>query len=197
MKAHAKDFTIDSITYIGNREVYVISFHTYIRREPNFERKNTLYIDTDDFMIYRYNWEEYPLAGKYSERPWSITKNSIYKSARKRISTTYEYERYENKMFLKYFDERCYDDIYKVNTNVVEFETLGHTTLVVTEIHPIARTIFEKPLDRTKSFCEQEVPFEKSFWEKFGTQLPLTTKQTEDLEWEIPLDKQFQAYTKP
>jgi hypothetical protein len=194
LKAKARDFSIDSIAYINDREVYVVSFHTYLTHAPNFERKNTLYIDAEDFAIYRYKWEEYPLTGKYSERPWRLTPESIYTVNRKKISTTYEYEKYGDRMFLKYFDERCYDDIYNTQADSVELGLLGHTTLVVTSFEPNElQNTLGKPMDGTKSLWKQEVPFDKMFWNKYKGQLPLTEKQTKDLARQIPLDEQFQT----
>ncbi|HEY5825579.1 MAG TPA: carboxypeptidase-like regulatory domain-containing protein, partial [Cyclobacteriaceae bacterium] len=56
-------FMLDSIVYYNDRLIYVISFFTYISRFPNFERKNILYIDSENYAIYKYGWEEYAKKG--------------------------------------------------------------------------------------------------------------------------------------
>ncbi len=96
-----KKFTMDSVVYLNGRRVYVISYFTYIHKYPLFERKNTMYVDAENYIIYKYGWEEYATKGKYSEKPWRLTKDSPYLSARRRISTMYEYGSYQGKMYLK------------------------------------------------------------------------------------------------
>jgi hypothetical protein len=197
LKAKARDFSIDSITHVNGNEVYVISFHTYLPHASNFERTNILYIDAEDFTVYKYNWREYPINGNYSEKPWRLTPESIYTAKRKRILTTYEYEKYGDKIFLKYFDEKCYDDIYNTQADSVEFESLGHTTLVVTCFQ---RSGFEnspgKLMDGNVSLWKQDIPFDETFWNNYKNPLPLTGTQKKDLEREIPLEEQFRTVNK-
>jgi hypothetical protein len=92
-----KVFRLDSVIYFNDRLIYVISFLSYISRFPNFERKNTLYVDAENYAIYKYGWEEYAKKGKYSEPPWRLTKDSFYFYKRKRISTIYEFGDYQGK----------------------------------------------------------------------------------------------------
>jgi hypothetical protein len=187
---------LDSVMYSNDKLVYAVSFLSYIPRYPNFERKNIIHIDAENYAILKYGWEEYAKKGKYSEIPWTLSKDSPYLSARKRISTTYEYENYDGKMYLKYFDERCYDDILNKNGDV-EFETLGHTTLITTGIE--TENINPENTGRMaggKSVYQQTAHYDPVFWQHHYRLVPLTQKQTRDLEWEMPLEKQFQMQVK-
>ena len=194
----SKNFTLDSILYYNDRIIYVISFLSYIQRFPNFERKNTLHIDAQNYAILKYGWEEYAKEGKYSELPWRLSKESIYFSKRKRISTIYEFGEYNGKMFLKYFDEKAYDDIYNSKGDSVEFESLGHVTVVVTEIETEnVRMERNETMRPDQSISAQVREYDSEFWSDKNkiALVPLTRKQIKDLEWEIPLEKQFKNQT--
>lgn len=193
-KRTSKDFILDSIIYYNERLIYVISFFTYIPRFPNFERKNTLYVDALNYAIYKYGWEEYAKKGKYSEKPRHLSKDSFYFSKRKRISTIYEFGEYQEKMFLKYFDEKAFDDIYNSKEDSVEFESLGHVTMVVTEIKTEnIKMDAEETMKRDQSIWAQAKEYNPSFWNNYDEikLVPLTKKQIKDLEWEMPLEEQF------
>jgi hypothetical protein len=190
----AKEFLLDSVLYYDDRLVYAISFLSYIARFPNFERRNTLYIDAQNFAIYKYGWEEYAKEGKYSEVPWRLSEESIYFSKRKRISTIYEFGEYEGKMFLKYFDEKAYDDIYNSKGDSVEFESLGHVTLVVTEIvSQKVKIEATETMRRDQSVRSQVKGYNPEFWSNMNNiaLVPLTRKQVKDLEREMSLEDQF------
>ena len=193
-----KTLTLEGVIYSNDVQVYVISFLTYLKQYPNFERKNTLYIAANNYAIYKYGWEEYAKEGKYSETPWALTEGSNFLSWRKRISTTYEYENRNGRMFLKYFDERCWEDIYNASGDSVEFEQLGHNSLVVTEIEtekvqPESKNLMEAQ----KSLYTQATSYNPGFWKDLRQVVPLTKKQVNDLEWEMPLEEQFKLENKP
>jgi len=190
----SKKFSLDSILYYNNQLVYVISFLSYIPRFSNFERKNTLYINAQNFSIHRYDWEEFAKEGKYSEVPWRLTPESIYFSKRKRISTVYEFEEFQGKMFLKYFDEKAYDDIYNSKGDSIEFESLGHVTIAITEIKSEnVKMADSETMKRDRSISAQVNDYDPEFWSDANkiTLVPLTRKQIKDLEWEMSLNEQF------
>ena len=191
-----KEFTLDSMLYYNDRLIYVISFLTFIPRFPNFERKNTLHIDAQNYAIRKYGWEEYAKEGKYSEMPWRLSKDSFYYSKRKRISTIYEFGEHKGKMFLKYFDEKAYDDIYNSKGDSVEFESLGHVTMVITEIETenIKMEMIET-MRLDQSISAQVKEYNPGFWNDKNkiALVPLTRKQIKDLEWEMPLEEQFKT----
>jgi hypothetical protein len=193
-KRTGKYFTLDTVIYYNDRLVYVITFLSYIPRFPNFERKNTLYVDALNYAIYKYGWEEYAKKGKYSEIPWRLSKESIYFSKRKKISTIYEFGEYQGKMFLKYFDEKAIDDIYNSKRDSVEFESLDHVTMVITEIETEnVKMEVEETMRRDQSIHSQVKEYNPSFWSNHDQikLMPLTKKQIKDLEWEMPLEEQF------
>jgi len=195
---HHKIYTLEGISNLNDDLVYVISFMSYLKRSPNFERKNTLYIDAATYAVYKYQWEEYAKEGKYSEGSWRLTKDSIFFSRRKKISTTYEFERHEGKMFLKYFDERCWDDIYNAKGDSVEFESLGHTTLLLTGLDTKSpKPEFKNLMNREKSLYSQPTPYDAEFWNNFKQAVPLTKKEIKGLEWEMPLEEQFTSPPTP
>jgi len=185
------DFILDSVIYAGERQLYIIHFFTYIPRFPNFERKNTLLIDADNYTIHQYSWEEYAKSGRYSEKPWTFSPDSTFQKLRKRIVSKYEYEEYAGKMYLKYFHEACYEDIYNIKKQKVEFEMLGQTTLVVTAVKATISALDDTNamrMDRT--LAAQVSAYSREFWGA-STLLPLTTREKHDLEWEISLEEQF------
>ena len=186
------NYMLEGISNSNDNLVYVISFLSNIKRYPNFERKNTLYIDASTYAIYKYQWEEYAKEGKYSEASWRLTKDSTFFTRRKRIFTTYEYERYQGKMFLKYFDERCWDDIYNAKGDSVEFESLGHTTLLLTGLDTkTPKPEFKNLMKSEISLYSQITPYDPEFWHNFKQAVPLTKREVKDLEWEMPLEEQF------
>jgi hypothetical protein len=194
----SKKFMLDSILYFNDRLIYVISFMSYIPRFPNFERKNTLHIDAENYAIHKYGWEEYAKEGKYSEIPSPITKDSFYFSRRKRISTIYEFGEYKGKMFLKYFDEKAYDDICNSRGDSVVFESLGHVTMVITAIETENVKMEEnETMRRDQSIAAQVKEYDAKFWSDKNkiALVPLTRKQIKDLEWEMPLEEQFKMRT--
>ena len=185
---------MDTLMYLNDRLVYVVNFLSYLSEYPNFERTNTIYIDAENYAIYKFQWEEYAKEGKYSEKPWPLTKESIYLTNRKRISTIYEYGMCQGKMYLKYFDEKCYDDIINSKTNVVEFESLSHVTLIIGQIETKNIIMPEKEtLRRDQSLATQLNEYQPEFWsnDEQVKLVPLTRKNVKDLEWQIPLESQF------
>jgi hypothetical protein len=188
-----KVFRLDSVIYFNDRLVYVISFFSYISRFPNFERKNTLCVDAENFAIYKYGWEEYAKEGKYSEPPWRLSKDSFYFYKRKKISTIYEFGDYQGKMFLKYFDEKAYYDIYNSKEDSVEFESLDQVVMVITEIMTDVKMEEQETMALDQSIGGQVKKYDPSFWSNYDeTKLvPLTKKQIKDLELEMSLEEQF------
>lgn len=187
-----KNCILDSLIYSNDKLIYAVSFLSYIPRYPNFERKNIIHIDAENYAIYKYGWEEYAKEGKYSEIPWALTTDAAYFSARKRISTIYEYQNYDGKMYLKYFHEKCYDDIVN-KEGKVELESLGQTTLITTAVE----TQDVDPgstghIQNDKSIYQQTAAYDGEFWHQYSGLVPLTKKQIRDLEWEMPLENQFQ-----
>ena len=184
--------SFDSVLSLNGRLVYVVSFKTYIARYPLFERKNTLYIDAENYAIEKYTWEEYATKGEYSEPGWPFTQDSVYFVHRKRIETTYEYAEHNGRMFLKYFDEKCFEDIRDEKHNNVKLKMLSHTTLITSEVRMDGVKPKESALMiNDRSVYAQPKPYNADFWRRNKPLVPLTRKQIRDLEWELPLEKQF------
>jgi hypothetical protein len=184
--------SFDSVLSLNDRLVYVVSFKTYIPRYPLFERKNTLYIDAEDYAIEKYTWEEYPTEGEYSEPGWPLTPDSVYFVHRKRIETTYEYEEHNGRMFLKYFDEKCFEDIRHERHNNVKLRILGHTTIIASAVQ--ANVVKPEKGDlmmNGRSVYAQPKPYDAGFWKHNKPLVPLTRKQIRDLEWKLPLEQQY------
>jgi len=187
-------FRIDSVVYLNDRPVFVISYFTYIGRFPLFERKNTIYIDAENHIIYKYGWEEYATQGKYSEKAWRLSQDSRYLTSRRRISTIYEYGSYEGKMGLKYYDSKCYDDILNASDGTVALESLNQETWVITGVD--TRNIdpnHPETLLRDQSLNAQAKPYDPAFWKDYKEVklVPLTRKDVKNLEKEMTLEKQF------
>jgi hypothetical protein len=126
-----------------------------------------------------------------------LTKDSPYLVARKRISTIYEYENFQGKMYLKYFDEQCDDDILDTRTNTIVLEVTGHTTLIVISVNAGKLKPEETiTMKNDRSLYAQATPYNPVFWKDHQQLVPLTKKQLTDLEREIPIEEQFSSHPK-
>src|SRR5258708_16501516 len=99
--------------------------------------------------------------------PWRLSKDSFYYSKRKRISTIYEFGEYEGKMFLKYFDEKAYNDIYNSKSDSVEFESIGQVMIVITEIVTDVKIEGQETMALDKSIGAQVKKYDPSFWSNY------------------------------
>ncbi len=98
------------------------------------------------------------------------------------------------RMFLKYFDEKAYDDIYNSQGDSVELESLSYVTMVITEIEAEnVKVDVNETMRRDLGISAQVKEYHPEFWSDRNkiALVPLTRKQIKDLEWEMPLEEQF------
>jgi hypothetical protein len=96
-------------------------------------------------------------------------------------------------MFLKYFDEKAYYDIYNSKGDSVEFESIDQVVMVITEIETDVKMEKQETMALDQSIGGQVKKYDPSFWSNYDEikLVPLTKKQIKDLEWEMPLEEQF------
>jgi hypothetical protein len=187
-----KDCTLDDIVYLNGEPMWVISFVSNSKQNKFFERKDVFYIKRKNFAIKKHESKEYSREGKYRNQPWALPDSTfLYKA--KDVTTVYEFEEYNGKMYLKYFNEQGAADVYNTQSKSVAFEVEGTVTFVVTEIETNARKAqLSNTMDHDKSLILQTTQYNTDFWNNNQVKLvPLTSKQLKDLEWEMPLVKQF------
>jgi len=106
-----------------------------------------------------------------------------------------DFKEYSGKMFLNYLTVDSKINWYDSKTDELKFETELHQQLLINEIIP-------KPTERVGSIERmrsyglqyQDMPYNKLFWENYNVikETPLDKKIIQDLERELPLDKQFE-----
>jgi CarboxypepD_reg-like domain len=187
-----KDVILEDVVYANDRVLYVVSFISHSAANKLFERKDRYYIDAQSFAIRKIEWREYSRNGRYRGIPWSVDSVRSYQA--RDVVTTYEFEEFNGKMYLKYYREHGEADIYNTKTKVVEYELEGDAMFVVTEV--MKNTNAVKPndtMDHNKSLSLQTIPYDESFWTNYDQVklVPLADKQVRDLETTESLNKQF------
>lgn len=189
----SKNCVLDDILYLNGDSLWVISFISNSKENKFFERKDVFYINQKNFAIKKHESKEYSREGKYRNIPWALPDSTFLHKA-KDVTTVYEFEEYNDKMYLKYFYEQGAADIYKTKSKNVAFEVTGTVTFVVTEVETrIRKAPFSNLMDNDKSLISQTTPYEADFWNNNDQVklVPLTSKQQKDLSWEMPLVTQF------
>lgn len=186
-----KEVILEDVVVSNNRVLYVVSFISHSNQNDLFERKDKYYIDAETYAIKRIEWREYSRNGKYRTQPWSVDAQHSYQS--RDVVTTYEFEEYKGKMYLRYFSEHGESDIYNTNTKSVDYELAGDMMFVVTDIHESDSRAPKNTMDHGKSLSLQTTPYNESFWSDYEQVkvVPLTEKQVRDLESKESLATQF------
>ncbi|HZY80235.1 MAG TPA: carboxypeptidase-like regulatory domain-containing protein [Cyclobacteriaceae bacterium] len=191
----AGECTLDDVLYLNDNQIFVVSYITHSKGSPNFERRDRFYIDSKTFAITKCESKEYAKEGLYRNVPWAFQgADSLYMYGAKDVTTVYEFEPYQGKYYLKYYHQTGFADIFNKHTKKVEYEINGESLLVITEI--VNRKGVKNTMNYGKSLILQRTPYDELFWNNNNEVklVPLTSKETRDLEHEAPLSTQFKKF---
>lgn len=190
---------MDSVMFVDDRVVFVVSLSF---EDPRLTRKTTYYIDSETYAFLKFKKEVVAKEGFYLGY-WAFPNDGAYFFKVKRVSDVYEFENYQANMYLKYAYSNAHAHIYNSNNDTVEWEFTSNVVLVINEIKNEYVKVPRGPtVDRSRSLRFQTKEYNPTFWNNFDQVIlfPLTTKQLEDLECDMPLEDQFkmaQFYDNP
>ncbi|HTH55863.1 MAG TPA: carboxypeptidase-like regulatory domain-containing protein [Cyclobacteriaceae bacterium] len=188
------NFVLDSTVRFNQRSFYVVSSTVASKELTN---KFTLYIDTEDFSFLRIKNETVANKGYYVQNFDVFTdkeKSKVLKLTATR--QTYQFERYNNLMFLKHAHSYSEGEIANLKTNAIEWKVTDENLLVINEIVTSnVKTPTTFLMDNRKNIKFLARPYDEKFWSNFGlvNLVPLTNKQRSDLEDGVSLEKQFKS----
>ena len=166
-------------TYYNDRPVYVIVQNNgYTLR---------IFIDTETYSIIHFEYER-----AQSER-WGKRRGLVGKFVN--IRKTIDFKQYQGKMYLNYLTVDSRINWYDQKTDALRFETELHQQLLINQVYPKT----EQRIGTTEKMKRyglqyQDLPYNKAFWDSYNVikTTPLDKKIIEDLEKELPLEKQFE-----
>lgn len=201
-----RTYEIENRIFKGERLLFVVTTKGTAAKwnladqysDMRYEYVNRYYIDAETYALHKIEYQESPLEGKYVgiERPYEG--DTLFYS-KKWFNDTYEFEEYENKMFLKYYEIDYSFDIYNSAADEIFLEMDYNYTFVVTDIEPNAE---RKPkgvkVNRNENLMLQTDEYNQEFWnnESNAKLVPLTQKQIRGLEREMSLEEQFKLSAK-
>jgi CarboxypepD_reg-like domain len=166
-------------TYYNGHRVYVIV--------QNNGYKLKVYVDTENYSILHVEYER-----EQSEK-WGKRRGLVGKFVN--IRKTIDFKDYQGKMYLNYITVDSRINWYDNDTNELRFETELHQQLLINQIYPrTEQRIGTTEKMRNYGLQYQDLPYNKTFWEKYNVikTTPLDRKIIGDLEKELPLEKQFE-----
>lgn len=171
----------DDTKYNGE-EVYVLS------SRGDFHLK--VYVDKTDYAIVHLEVEMKNTGDNLARKKNLVSRAIGYRK-------TIDFRRYNGKMYLNYISVTSDESWYDATSNALKFETELIQDLLINEIHvnpkeKINATEKMKPY----GLEYQDYPYNKKFWEEYNVikDTPVDIKIREDLEREVPLEKQFEEY---
>ena len=166
-------------TYYNGHPVYVIV------QKNGYNLK--VFVDTENYSIIHVEYER-----EQSER-WGKRRGLVGKFVN--IKKTIDFKAYQGKMYLNYLTVDSRINWYDQKTDALRFETELHQQLLINQVYPKT----EKRIGTTEKMKNyglqyQDLPYNKAFWDNYNVikTTPLDKKIIEDLEKELPLEKQFE-----
>jgi CarboxypepD_reg-like domain len=166
-------------SYHNGREVYVLTQTNGYNLE--------VYIDVETYSIVHLEYQR-----EQSEK-WGKRRGLIGKFVN--IRKTIDFKEYEGKMYLNYLSVDSQINWYDSKTEQLRFETELHQQLLINKVYPKTdQHIGTSEKMRSYGLQFQDLPYSKKFWETYNVikTSPLDRKIIEDLEKELPLEKQFE-----
>lgn len=168
-------------SYYNDHETYVISYHgRYFMK---------LFIDTEDFSIIRFEFDQGFENDYLGKRQDMISKFAG-------IRKTIEYRRFQGKMYPSFISINSKINWYDLETNELKFETELFQQLLINRITPNAKErIRSTEKMRNYGLQFQDRPYNKKFWDNYNfiKETPLDQQVLKDLEKHAPLKAQFEA----
>jgi len=111
-----------------------------------------------------------------------------------KIKRTIDFKLFEGKLFLNYLTVTSQVNWYDTETGKLKFEAELERELLINNIHSKSpERISSAKKMRSYGLQYQDQPYNKEFWDNYNIikETPLDRKIIEDLEKEVPLEKQF------
>jgi len=146
-----------------------------------------VFIDTETYAIIHLEYQR-----EQSER-WGKRRGLVGKFAG--IKKTIDFKEYNGKMYLNYITVDSKINWHDQKTDELRFETGLHQQLLINQIYPnTEQRIGTTEKMRNYGLQYQDLPYNKAFWDNYNVikTTPLDREIIEDLEKELPLEKQFE-----
>ncbi|MDQ2658063.1 MAG: carboxypeptidase-like regulatory domain-containing protein [Bacteroidota bacterium] len=169
-------------SFYNDHETYVVTYDgKYFMR---------IFIDTEDFSIIRFEFEQGFEDGYLGKR-----KDLMSKFAG--IKKTIEYRKVQGKMYPSFMSVTSRINWYDIATNELRFETELFQELLINKVTPDAKDrIRSTEKMRNYGLQFQDRPYNKDFWDNYNVikETPLDQQILSDLEKHAPLKEQFEEY---
>jgi len=173
-----KSLKFEDDTQYNGRDVFVIS-HTqdYLLR---------VFIDKETYGIIHLEY--------VNDHQAELEKKRGLESRFVKIKRTIDFKLFEGKLFLNYLTVTSQVNWYDSETGKLRFEAELERMLLINNIHSKSpeRISLSRKM-KSYGLQYQDQPYNKQFWDSYNLikETPLDRKIVEDLEKEVPLEKQF------
>ncbi len=168
-------------SFYNDHETYVVSYTgRYFMK---------FYIDTEDFSIIRFEFEQGIEDNYLGKRNDLISKFAG-------IRKTIEYRRFQGKMYPSFINMTSKINWYDLETKALKFETELFQQLLINKVTPEAtERIRSTEKMRNYGLQFQDRPYNKAFWDNYNVikETPLDQQVLSDLEKHTPLQSQFES----
>jgi hypothetical protein len=186
-------FEVDSIIALNNQLLYVVS---NVFGDVESKSRDTYYVNVETYAIHKHVISDLANPGQILNQ-WKMMADSSYYYQNKSRYVVQEYENHDGKMYLKYVSGEFHADIYDQRTKSIMSHLKTTEMLSVTEINANDEKVPENltTVLQYKNLSESTPSYDAQFWNDYSVvkQVPLTKKQTKDLEKKVPLEEQFNA----
>ena len=166
-------------SYYNGREIFVVS--------QNRDYKLIVYIDKKSYSIIHLEYE--------NNQQETIGSKSGLVSKFASLKRVIDFREYNQKMYLNFISVDSKINWYDATTSELKFETELYQQLLVNNINPEPEDrIGTTEKMRSYGLQHQDLNYNKKFWDNYNIikESPLDRKIIEDLEREVPLEKQFE-----
>lgn len=167
-------------SFYDEHETYVISY--------NGDYHMKLYIDTQDFSIIHFEFEQ-----GFEDEYLGKKRELVSKFAG--ISKKIDFRRFQGKMYPSFMSITSKINWYDVETNELKFETELFQQLLINKVTPNpSERIRSTEKMRNYGLQFQDRPYNKAFWDNYNVikETPLDQQILKDLEQVAPLGTQFE-----
>ncbi len=147
----------------------------------------TIYIDKETFSIIHLDYE--------NNQQENIGKRKGLMSKFVSLKRIIDFKLFDGRMYLNYISVNSGINWYDARTEELKFETELNQQLLINQVYPNTdEHIGTTEKMRSYGLQFQDLPYNKDFWSNYNVikESPLDKKIIEDLEKELPLEKQFE-----
>ncbi|MGE0587785.1 MAG: carboxypeptidase-like regulatory domain-containing protein [Cyclobacteriaceae bacterium] len=170
-------------SYFNGRKVFVIS--------QRYDYSLVIYVDKQNYGIIHLEYE--------NDEQEVIRKRRGLVSKFVNLKRTIDFKSYHGKLYLNYITLDSKINWYDRKTDELRFETQLHQQLLINKVYPETQE-YIGTTEKMKNYGlqYQDLPYNRTFWENYNVikETPLDRKIINDLEREVPLEKQFE-YSNP